>query len=165
MDLPMLARLCLIIIAFSLSACTAIYQQPNKEDILEANNLGSPIAISAISGNRNSADGIDVTIAYKNISNDPIKYVYFNVKAINAVGDTVSDTIRRKRVTTIKDTGPILPKSDGEFPTWKNAIYQGEAVALSISSATIVYMDGTKKEIKELYKLRGSFSRIDNITY
>lgn len=151
-----------------LSGCSAIgsiSQSPSEEEINEARALNSPIAISAIFGDRNSAGGIEVMMSYMNISNKTIKYVYFDVVAVNAVGDIVAGKIRRNKINTLKDTGPIKPMGYGSFPRWKNAIYQGEAIKLAILSARIVYMDGTKEEIKDLIKLKSSTGIIEEKIY
>lgn len=151
-----------------LSGCSAIgsiSQPPSEEEINEARALNSPIAISAIFGERNSADGIEVMISYKNISTKPMKYVYFKVAAYNAVGDAVAGKIRGNTINILKDTGPINPQGWGSFPKWKNAIYQGEATRLGILGADIEFMDGTKTEIKGLIKLKSSIGPIETKPY
>lgn len=54
-----------------------------------------------------SAGGVYVETYWKNNSDTPIKYVYFDVLPYNAVGDVVASEIGYKTQATLKITGPV----------------------------------------------------------
>lgn len=147
------------------SAKGSISQPPNDEEIAAAKALGSPIAISAIYGERNVVGGIEIMMSYQNISSKTFKYVDFDVVAINAVGDVVAGSIKKKKVNTLKDTGPIKVMGWGAFPRWKNAIYQKEAIKLAVISASIEYMDGTTQNISGLNTVESASGPIESKRY
>jgi hypothetical protein len=153
------------VIALTLSGCSgivAITQTPSDEEIKAANDISSPIAISAIFGHRNTANGIDIHITYQNL--DPrktIKYAIFEIGIINAVGDFVSTTIRRKKITRLQGTGPVGPNSTS-FAKWERAAYHPNANRLSIKSVEITYMDDSTTSHGDLLKMPSSTGVIEN---
>jgi hypothetical protein len=141
-------RILLVVVAlFALQGCSglaAISQPPSKEEIQAALDIKSPVAVSAIFGHKNRADGIDIHITYQNLSKSrTIKYATFEVVLINAVGDVVTTTIRRNKVTRLEDTGPIGPRSTS-WAKWKNAAYHPNARNLRIRALDIEYTDGSR---------------------
>ncbi|EAT13008.1 hypothetical protein HF888_00850 [Bermanella marisrubri] len=154
----------LLIFLCSCSGIASISQPPSDEEIKEARKLNSPIALSAIFGQRNTANGIEVMITYSNISSKTMKYVTFEVVALNAVNDVVAGEIRGKKVTILKDTGPI--EANGwSFPKWKNAIYHRNAIQLIVQKIRVEYMDGSIETVEKPFKLSSAVGQIEDKTY
>lgn len=124
----------------------ALTQPPTKQEAAEATAIGSPIAISAILGERDSAGGIDVSITWRNLSgHQTIKYCWFDVEFINSVGDVVSSSIGRDRLVTLEATGPVPPDKVryGSMRPWERAFYHSNANACRVASVSCEYTDGT----------------------
>lgn len=153
------------ILAIGLTGCSgiaAISQTPSSEEVKAAKDISSPIAISAIFGHRDTADGIDIHITYQNLdSSKTIKYSTFEIGVVNAVGDFVRTTIRRNKITRLKDTGPISPNSTS-WAKWERAAYHPNANRLAITSVKITYMDGSTTSHSDLLKMPSSTGVIEN---
>ncbi|BBI31902.1 hypothetical protein [Cohnella abietis] len=99
-------------------------------------------------GKPNSADGVDLYIHWTNKSNKTIKYIYFDVVPINAVGDIVSSDIGGRSTFRAKDTGPI--KSGVSFGSeyyWENAWYNSTIKKVQLQQIDITYMDDSSDTI------------------
>lgn len=96
----------------------------------------------------NSAGGVDVYFAYKNISDKTIKYLVWSGYPINAVGDPVECEIRSYIEANGKDTGPIKPghSSNGY---WDCMWYNFTAKKLVLTQVQIEYMDGSMLTINK----------------
>lgn len=96
----------------------------------------------------NSAGGVDVYFAYKNISDKTIKYLVWTGYPINAVGDPVECEIRNYIEASGKDTGPIKPgrSSDGY---WDCMWYNFTAKKFVLTQVQIEYMDGSMLTINK----------------
>jgi len=150
-----------------LSGCSgiaAISQPPSDSEIQAAIKINSPIAISAVFGDRNIADGIDVMITYQNIESKAIKYVEFELVLVNAVGDVVATNIMNKKRTHLQSTGPVKSGST-KWADWKAPVYHSDAVKLAILSADITYMDGTKEKAPGLAAMPSAHGVIENKRY
>jgi hypothetical protein len=153
------------VMAITLIGCSgiaAISQTPSNEEVKAANDINSPIAISAIFGHRDTANGIDIHITYQNLdSSKTIKYATFEIGVVNAVGDFVSTTIGRKKITRLQDTGPVSPNSTS-WAKWERAAYHPNANRLAITSVKITYIDGSTTAHSDLLKMPSSTGVIEN---
>ncbi len=104
----------------------------------------------------NSAGGVDMEIQWKNTSNKTIKYIYFDAKPYNAVGDIVPCEIRGYKLFTGYCTGPFEPEYtswwyyDGTYyggSHWSNCWYNNSVKTISITEIRIIYTDNTKETI------------------
>lgn len=105
----------------------------------------------------NSVGGVDVEIVWENRSEKVVKYIYFTVTPINAVGDAVECRITRESKKILKSTGPfeqfeggyIYLSITGEIwgDIWENVWYNGTVDHIQINSVEIEYMDGTSTTI------------------
>ena len=105
-----------------------------------------------------SADGVDMTIAWENTSSKTIKYIYFSVEAYNAVHDKVYCEIRDYNVFIGSITGPLEPgysnliynsNKDEYFIDggWEDCYYNSEIRYFDLTNIRIIYMDNTEIEI------------------
>ena len=101
----------------------------------------------------NSANGIEPTIFIANNSGKAIKYVDFNVTFYNAVGDKVRNEIGNKYAQSLQIIGPIKPWTMDYFQ-WDSVFYSPVVKRMYVKSATITYMDGSKKTVS----IRKSFT-------
>lgn len=109
----------------------------------------------------NSADGCDMTIKFRNLSKQTIKYVVFICKYYNAVNDVVYCNIRDYSAFRGQVTGPIkYNETNWDSYYWECPIYNGTARKMEIIGIEIDYMDGTelnisKEEMKYVKGYRG----------
>lgn len=105
----------------------------------------------------NSADGVDVKIAWINSSPKTIKYITFDVIPYNAVGDIVSCRIRNESNRRLKSTGPFATGEGDAYYSdylnkwyggiWETVWYNNTVVRLEFDKIEIEYMDGTKEAL------------------
>lgn len=96
----------------------------------------------------NSADGCDMTIKCRNLSNKTIKYVVFVCCFYNAVDDLVSCDIRGYYKFRGQSTGPIkYNQTNWDSYYWECPIYNSSARKMEIIGIEIDYMDGTELNI------------------
>jgi hypothetical protein len=119
-----------------------ISQEKHREKASKAIKLTSYYLSSP-----NSASGVSAYVYYKNLSDKPIKYFYWEGYPINAVGDQVSCDIRRNSLFRGKDTGPVKKGQSGGG-CWDCAWYNWEAKKLIITAVEIDYIDGTNLRIE-----------------
>jgi hypothetical protein len=120
---------------------------------------GFPIAIyEHYPSKPNSADGVNVSIAWNNLSPKEIKYITFTVKPYNAVDDVVFCNVSGDASYSLKVTGPIKAwnMDDNEFHFWENVWYNNTIKRIEIEQIDIIYMDNsevsiTASEIKEMF--------------
>lgn len=142
--------LILAVVVIFASGCggrAALSMPPNQQEIDAAKAVGSPVAVSAIFGERGYASGISVMMTWKNISvKKTIKYCWFSVEFINKVGDVVASDISEKKVVSLEATGPFPPgkTSWGGLRSWENAFYHPNASVIRLRSVQCEYMDGEK---------------------
>ena len=92
----------------------------------------------------NSANGIEPGICIVNNSSKRIKYVNFKATFYNAVGDKVYNEIGYDSIARLKVTGPISAWS-AETYYWQPVFYNSTVSRMYVKSATVTYMDGSKK--------------------
>lgn len=96
----------------------------------------------------NSADGVDCSVDFSNISEKTIKYITFTVEPYNAVGDMVEDEIRNSSITNLKLTGPIESTgSSHKARTWECAWYNSTIASAKLTGIYIEYMDGSNLDV------------------
>lgn len=96
----------------------------------------------------NSADGCDMTIRFRNLSKQTIKYIVFICKCYNAVDDVVYCDIRGYSTFRGQVTGPIKYNgTNWDSYYWECPIYNGTARKMDIIGIEIDYMDGTELNI------------------
>lgn len=92
----------------------------------------------------NSADGIEAGICIVNNSSKRIKYVNFKATFYNAVGDKVYNEIGGYSAANLQVVGPI--KAWGRKTCfWDPVFYNSTVSRMYVKSATVTYMDGSKK--------------------
>ena len=107
-----------------------------------------------------SADGVDMQIAWENTSSKTIKYIYFTVEAYNAVDDKVACEIRDSYQFIGESTGPFesghtnliydAQKDSYSINTvFENCYYNANIRYFEITNIRIVYMDNTEFELDE----------------
>ena len=123
-----------------------------------------------------SADGVDMTIAWENSSSKTIKYIYFSVEAYNAVDDRVSCNIRDYYEFTGELTGPFesgytnmtYDSDDDRYRAktlFEECYYNPNIKYFKLTNIRIVYMDNTEFELEEEY-IDYAFSDLPNgLTY
>ena len=123
-----------------------------------------------------SADGVDMTIAWENASSKTIKYIYFSVEAYNAVDDRVSCNVRDYYEFTGELTGPfksgytnITYDSDDdryrEKTLFEECYYNSNIKYFKLTNIRVIYMDNTEFELEEEY-IDYAFSDLPNgLTY
>jgi len=114
--------------------------------MVESNRLASykdSIAIiKTIASDPNSAGGVDCEIRWKNNTHRTIKYMVFQVQALNAVGDIVPCSIRGYDVDNLKVTGPIKPgQTYGYNNYWDCVWYNHSITKCMVTGYTIIFMD------------------------
>lgn len=105
-------------------------------------------------GEPDSAGGISVSPCIVISENSKqIKYVDFELVALNRVGDIIPDDTSGKYSFTVQEIGPITPDENGSarvgFQNIKECQFYNNTVAsVSISSIKITFMDGSVEEFK-----------------
>lgn len=92
----------------------------------------------------NSSGGIKFNFTAKNSTGKEIKYVRFDVRLENAVGDSVQDEIKRSSSVSVEIVGPVKA---GDTVSISNEIigYCDTCARIDIDDITIVYTDGTSE--------------------
>ena len=99
---------------------------------------------------KDSADGIFLHWAAKNVTNKTIKYLTITFEFYNAVGDLTADEITNKTSKTMKLTGPIEPQKS--FYIADIIGYSVDCQSVKITNIQVDYMDGTSSTIYYGYK-------------
>lgn len=152
---------------FIVSGCggvASLSQPPNSQETAAAVAAGSPVSISAILGERNSANGIDVSITWKNLSAEKtIKYCWFVAEFANSVGDVVTSTIGDKKEVNLEATGPYKPGKTtwGGLHGWSAAFYHPNASTVRLKSVQCEYMEnGEKTDVVKLAGVIGASGEV-----
>lgn len=121
---------------------SAQYEEHKKEVMnsikIERAYLSSP----------NSAGGVDAIISFENVSGKTIKYVLWEGKAKNAVGDFVLNEIGYDEDFGGRYTGP-MGTGKSETARWDCVIYNNTAERLVLTKIKVQYMDGTEVVISK----------------
>ncbi|NLX93020.1 MAG: hypothetical protein GXZ02_03995, partial [Clostridiales bacterium] len=96
----------------------------------------------------NSAGGVDVGFAIKNLSEKTIKYAIIYCVPYNSVGDRVACSITGKVEDGVKYTGPLAQNQTAYNKVWSNAWYNYSISTVRLSKVEILYMDGTSETIQ-----------------
>ncbi len=95
----------------------------------------------------NTASGCDFSFYYTNKSSKTIKYLTWQGKVYNNVGDAVPCTITNKTLFSGKDTGPYSSNETNCGGVWECILYNWSASRIVLTSIVIDYMDGTSYSI------------------
>ena len=96
----------------------------------------------------NSAGGVDVGFAIKNLSEKTIKYANIYCVPYNSVGDRVACSVTGKVEDGVKYTGPLAQNQTVYNKLWSNAWYNYSISRVQLSKVEILYMDGTSETIQ-----------------
>ena len=96
----------------------------------------------------NSAGGVDVGFAIKNLSEKTIKYAIIYCVPYNSVGDSVACSITGKVEDGVKYTGPLAQNQTAYNKLWSNAWYNYSISTVRLSKVEILYMDDTSETIQ-----------------
>ena len=146
------------------STCTFKLKKAGKAKVTFKSDLGTYVYNITVHNKKsdpiragfiemNSADGIEPTLFIANNSGKSIKYVDFNATFYNAVGDKVRNDIGNSYSKALQIIGPIKPWTMDYFK-WDPVFYSPVVKRMYVKSATITYMDGSKKTVS----IRKSFS-------
>lgn len=105
-------------------------------------NMRSKITNSSFGFTLNSAGGIEFTFRATNSTSKTIKYIRFDVKLKNSVGDLVYDEIKDTNKVNVEIVGPINPGNRINM-TDKIIGYCDDCARIDIEDITIIYTDGT----------------------
>lgn len=146
----------MLLFVCALFGCATV-QQEAAQKVAEIESQykrnGYPLLIlEAGASSPNNAGGVDYNFHYKNLGKKPIKYIFVNMTAYNRVGDKVVSDIKRTSTVRLKDVGPVAPAQFGGG-LWEAVIYSYEISELRINSIEIIYMDGSKKVVKNSKKM------------
>lgn len=132
-----------IFVALSVSGCFDPYAQYQQVYEL-ARSRGLPIVIDRITvSSPNSVGGVDLYINATNVSGRTIKYLVYNARAYNAVGDPVVGEISRSSITKVRETGPIPPNGrSSPYGVWSNSWYNHSIRCARITRVEVIFMDG-----------------------
>ena len=114
--------------------------------------------LKVYTSNPNSAGGVDLHVAWQNLSEKTIKYISFESIPYNAVDDPVKCTIRQTSSFKGQVTGPIEPGTVyGENYRWSCAWYNNTIKRAAIVGVKIDYMDGSSVTIgqNDIAKISG----------
>ncbi|MBR0156619.1 MAG: hypothetical protein IJM20_03750 [Clostridia bacterium] len=95
----------------------------------------------------NSAGGVDVGFAIKNLGEKTIKYAGIFCIPYNAVGDAVTCDVSGKSEDGVKFTGPLAPGETAFNKLWSNAWYNHSITTVKVSKVELIYMDETTETI------------------
>lgn len=95
----------------------------------------------------NSAGGVDVGFAIKNLSEKTIKYAIIYCVPYNSVGDRVACSITGNVEKGVKYTGPLAQNQTVYDKLWSHAWYNYSISTVRLSKVEILYMDGTSETI------------------
>ena len=96
----------------------------------------------------NSAGGVDVGFAIKNLGEKTIKYAIIYCVPYNSVGDRVACSITGNVEDCVKYTGPLAQNQTVYNKLWSNAWYNYSISTVRLSKVEILYMDGTSETIQ-----------------
>ena len=96
----------------------------------------------------NSAGGVSIRYAIKNIGQKEIKYFTLSFVPYNAVGDIVKCRIKNVDEKSVRGIGPIAQNCIENNYFFENVWYNNSITSVKLVSAVIEYMDGTIEVIK-----------------
>ena len=146
------------------STCTFTLKKAGKAKVTFKSSLGTYVYNITVYNKKSdplragfiemdSVGGIEPTIFIANTSSKTIKYVDFKVTFYNAVGDKVQNEIGYGYTKNLQIIGPIKPWTMDYFK-WDPVFYNGVAKRMYVKSATVTYMNGSKKT----FSIKKSFS-------
>ena len=124
------------------------YLLADEDSIVENARLaGVPIIITEYKTSRpNSANGVDCSIKFFNISNKRLKYAYFTVIPYNTVDDITYSTTNNKSEAELQYTGFVEP-SKSINAKWETVWYNSTIKYMDIIKVRIVFDDNSEINI------------------
>lgn len=119
-------------------------QNRSKKNLVNSSKNRIVVLGTSLHGPK-SLNGWDVGIEFGNSYSRTLKYVRFNAKFQNQVGDRISSEAGGYTGTTLEFTGPLNP---GAIVTanWDNFCFYAGNLYFNLESATVVFMDNTEAE-------------------
>ena len=126
-------------------------KKKEKEDRIS--EIKHSISITEFYFQMNSVGGCDIYIRGVNKSKKTIKYIEYELIALNAVNDIIkSDIGYNKYTTNLQDTGPIKPGAKfGNDTYWEAAFYNSTTKSFQLTNVVVKYTDGTETKIPSKY--------------
>lgn len=100
----------------------------------------------SVMGMRGGSDGQRLKLAFKNTSDNVLKYVKVYYWAVNAVDDIETDRFGRKEFS-VNCTGPFKPKKNNKLEV-EIALFHPNLLKAYPYKLEITYMDGEEAEIE-----------------
>jgi hypothetical protein len=119
-----------------------------KEKVEKLIDKSIPIFISAYSIKMDSANGIDISIDFENISDKTIKYVDFEVTPYNRVDDIAYSEIdhsSKKTIQFVDYVEPFFRKNS----SWRGVWYNPTISYIKINSVKVTFKDNTSVTIPQ----------------
>lgn len=119
-----------------------------QKQMIEVNYQMGHVGVNGWMVSPNSAGGVSVRYAIKNVGTKVIKYYRLYFVPYNAVGDIEKCNINKISERSVKGTGPISPNEVENNCIFENAWYNYLITSVKLVKAEIEYMDGTKETIQ-----------------
>ena len=103
--------------------------------------IGAGLVIMNSGFSTNSADGVSIQFALKNLGKRVYKYVTFEIAPFNSVGDPVYGDLSGKNYFSMTGVGPIEPGKEAYYD-FDNVFYDGTATCIELRKVTVEYMKG-----------------------
>lgn len=115
--------------------------KPIAKKLAESSRVGLLVISAGPVDSSEYTKGTDFHITLKNTSKVKIKYIYFNLTGLNAVGDPVYDRARSRTDISLRAIGPISP---GDTETFKfDYVWFSDLVQYSrLNSIRVEFFDG-----------------------
>lgn len=122
--------------------------EEQKKQLIQVNYQMGHQGVNGWMTSPNSAGGVSIRYAIKNIGPKEIKYFTFTFVPYNAVGDIVKCTIKNVDEKSVRGIGPIAQNCIENNYFFENVWYNNSITSVKLVSAVIEYMDGTIEVIK-----------------
>lgn len=117
-----------------------------NEKIVPLKNKMVPIQITGYTMSMDSANGVDISIDYKNISNKTFKYVIFEITPYNRVDDVAYSTIGHISKTSVQAVDYVEPDTE-KRSCWEHIWYNPSISYFKINSVKVIFKDGSEISI------------------
>lgn len=122
--------------------------ETQEKDLIQVNYQIGHEGVNGWMTSPNSAGGVSIRYAIKNIGQKEIKYFTFSFVPYNAVGDIVKCRIKNVDEKSVRGIGPIAQNCIKNNHFFENVWYNNSITSVKLVAAVIEYMDGTIEVIK-----------------
>jgi hypothetical protein len=123
-------------------------QENRKKIFIAERKINTPIFVSIYYTEKpNSANGVNCSIQFMNISDKRIKYVYFTVTPYNRVDDVAYSEIGRLSTTELEVVNYINP-DDLYRANWESVWYNSTIAYMKMSKIRIIFDDNSTSTIE-----------------